>query len=262
MFKNSLIRSGNSITKLRSANLNSIITNSFKRSYYSPFHEQEPIVDLTTFENKILLKAYEDYVPELGFKNESVLQAIKDLGYNSDNLKGMFNFTTDSKNLAIELIFFHLKYQRFKLSDFHEKAGTLQTETERVRYYLGQRLLNNSKIIRHYPNALAQMIKPTILPLSLQELHNLSDDITFYAGDQSNDFAWYTKRFSLSNVFIQSELFMLKDYSKDFHNTLQFMNNRLDEVDKAGYIYNSIEEWALFNGISTINMIKSQLLRG
>ena len=50
---------------------------------------------------------------------------------------------------------------------------------------------------------------------SLDELHNLSDDIAFYAGDTSNDFAWYSKRLGFSSIYVSSEVFMLQDTSKD-----------------------------------------------
>ncbi|ODV86051.1 hypothetical protein CANARDRAFT_28101 [[Candida] arabinofermentans NRRL YB-2248] len=238
-------------------------TNSItNRLFHTVYHADIPILDESIFENKILKKAYEDHVPETGFTEESIKLAAKGLNYNLDNLKGVFNFTSQSKDLRVELIQYHLKSCRLKLRNYHNDANRLQTETERVRFYLEKRLLENKPIIKYYHQALARMILPSNLTESLNELHKLSDDISFYSGDKSNDFAWYSKRFSLSGVFIQSELFMLNDRSNNFENTIEFMNDKMDEVDNMAYAYNSFEEWAIFNGISTVNLIKSQLARG
>jgi ubiquinone biosynthesis protein COQ9 len=106
------------------------------------------------------------------------------------------------------------------------------------------------------------MIQPMNFMTSMRELHNLSDDITHYAGDRSIDFAWYSKRASISGLFIQSELFMINDKSADFQDTYEFVDSKLKEIETAAYAYNSIEEWVFFNAVSIVNIVKSQLARG
>ncbi|VEU23648.1 DEKNAAC104868 [Brettanomyces naardenensis] len=233
------------------------------RSYHSFYHVEPPIADPSSLENQILAKAYTEFVPKVGFTEKAVNRAAAALGTNPNSLGAIFNFTTPSHDIAMELALYHLKFARQEMHDQNkEKAISLPNEKERLKFYVAQRLLLNRPVIDFYYQALGRMILPSNVSESLKELHNLADDISYYAGDRSTDFAWYSKRFAVAGAFVQSELFMLKDNSPDFRDTIQFASDRLDEVDKLGRIYNSFEEWLLFNGISTINMIRSQLVRG
>ncbi|GAV29464.1 hypothetical protein PMKS-002965 [Pichia membranifaciens] len=237
------------------------------RSYHSFYHVNPPILDLSTVENQVLDKAYEEYVPELGFTKEAVENASYAIGLNDNSANALFNFTSSSKDLEMELILFHLKKCRQDLEDFR-KTETFQnefkdkSETDKLRYLINKRLAMNQPVLKFLPKALGHMILPTNIAKSLAELHNLSDDITYYAGDKSTDFTWYSKRFSISGLFVQSELFMLTDTTKDLSDTAKFVDSRLQEIDTAGYVYNSVEEWLFFNAVSTVNIVKSQLARG
>lgn len=237
------------------------------RNYHSFYHVNPPILDMSTVENQVLGKAYEEYVPELGFTKEAVENASYAIGLNDNSANALLNFTSSSKNLEMELILFHLNKCRQELENL-SKTETFQnklkdmTETDRLRYLINKRLAMNQPILKFLPSALGHMILPSNLAKSLAELHNLSDDITYYAGDRSTDFKWYSKRFSISGLFIQSELFMLTDTTKDLSDTSKFVDSRLQEIDTAGYVYNSVEEWLFFNAVSTVNIVKSQLARG
>ena len=237
------------------------------RSYHSIYHVNPAIVDLKTLENQVLNEAYEKYVPSRGFTNEAVQLASKDLGLNGNSTNAMFNFTSSTKDMQMELILFHLKKCRQELEDlrsseaFQEQAKCL-SETERLRSLIQYRLKLNEPIIKHLPNVLGHMIQPMNFMTSMRELHNLSDDITHYAGDRSIDFAWYSKRASISGLFIQSEVFMINDKSAAFQDTYEFVDSKLKEIETAAYAYNSIEEWVFFNAVSIVNIVKSQLARG
>ncbi|KAG0675082.1 Ubiquinone biosynthesis protein coq9, mitochondrial [Pichia californica] len=238
-----------------------------KRNYHSFYHINKPIIDMKLIENQILNKAYEEYVPEFGFTNKSIENASFAMGLNNNSPNAIFNFTSLTKNLEMELILFHLKKCRENLNLLIKNKEFLiefnkKSEFEKLNYLLNKRLLMNKPILKFLPNILGKMILPNNLNSSLIELHNLSDDITYYSGDRSNDFAWYSKRFSISSLYIQSELFQINDKSNDLSDTFKFVNDRLKEIENAAYIYNSVEEWAFFNAVSTINIIKSQLAKG
>lgn len=237
------------------------------RNYHSFYHTNPPIVDLNTVENQLLNKAYEEYVPELGFTKEAVENASYAMGLNDNSANAIFNFTSLSKDLEMELILFHLKKCRQNLDDITKSERYLndfkdKSETDKLRYLLNQRLLMNKPILKYLPNVLGHMILPTNALNSLKELHNLSDDITYYAGDRSTDFAWYSKRFAISGLYVQSELFQINDSSENLQDTAKFVDDRLKEIDTAAYVYNSVEEWLFFNAVSTVNIIRSQLSRG
>lgn len=236
------------------------------RGYHSFYHVNPAILDLSTMENQVLNKAYE-HVPEVGFTSEAIERAAADMGMNGGSTKALFNFTSGTKNSEMELVMFHLKKCRQELDTirksekFKSEFGSA-SETDRLRYLLNQRLLMNKPVLKFLPRALGMMILPNNITRSLTELHNLSDDVTYYAGDRSIDFKWYSKRFSISGLYVQSELFMLNDSSDDCYDTNKFVDSKLKEIDTAGYIYNSMEEWLFFNAVSTVNIIKSQLARG
>lgn len=237
------------------------------RNFHSLYHVNTPIVDFEKVENQLLNKAYEEYVPELGFTKEAVENASYAMGLNDNSANAIFNFTSSTKNLEMELILFHLKKCRQELDNITKSEKYLKdfankTETDKLRYLLNKRLEMNKPILKYLPNALGHMILPGNLTQSLSELHNLSDDITYYAGDKSTDFAWYSKRFSISGLYVQSELFMLTDTSENIEDTAKFVDDRLKEIETAAYVYNSVEEWLFFNAVSTVNIIKSQLARG
>ncbi|KAL9625543.1 MAG: hypothetical protein Q9160_000254 [Pyrenula sp. 1 TL-2023] len=72
------------------------------------------------------------------------------------------------------------------------------------------------------------------VPSSLSELHALSDEIWYLAGDASVDTSWYTKRASLAAAYASSEMYMTTDTSKDFLATAEFLDRRLEDVQKVG----------------------------
>lgn len=237
------------------------------RSYHSIYHVNPTIVDMKTIENQVLNKAYEKFVPEYGFTNEAVQLASKDLGLNGNSTNAMFNFTSSTKDMQMELILFHLKKCRQELenlqsSEVFKQESKVLNETEKLRSLIHYRLRLNEHVIKHLPKVLGHMIQPSNLTTSMRELHNLSDDITYYAGDRSIDFAWYSKRASISGLFVQCELFMINDKSAGFQDTYKFADARLKEIENAAYAYNSIEEWLFFNAVSVVNLVKSQLARG
>jgi ubiquinone biosynthesis protein COQ9 len=241
------------------------------RSYHSFYHINTPILDLNTVENQLLNKAYEEFVPKFGFTNESISKASKSIGLNENSPNALFKFTSND-DLSMELILFHLKKCRQEIDDLRKSElfkenkftnlNSNDIEMEKLKYLINARLDMNKPILKYLPNILGRMITPNNLINSMKELHNLSDDITYYAGDRSIDFKWYSKRMSISGLYVQSELFMINDSSIDQQDTKNFVDSRLKEIDMAGYVYNSIEEWTFFNAVSTVNMIKSQLARG
>lgn len=99
------------------------------------------------------------------------------------------------------------------------------------------------------------------IPASLQELHSLSDEIWYLAGDTSVDTSWYTKRASLAAVYASSELFMTTDTSKDFAATEEFLHRRLQDVQRVGGTIGGLGQFVGFWAGSSLNLARSWGMR-
>lgn len=106
--------------------------------------------------------------------------------------------------------------------------------------------------------ALAIMAQPSYVPASLSALHELVDDIWYLAGDVSVDPSWYTKRASLSAIYVSAELFMTDDRSAGFEETKAFLRRRFDEVGELSSVLGAVREWVSFSGSSAINVLRSK----
>ena len=103
------------------------------------------------------------------------------------------------------------------------------------------------------------MAQPTYVPSSVSELAQLADDIWYLAGDTSVDPSWYTKRASLSAIYVSAELFMTNDHSgPGFPDTKAFLRRRFDEVGDLGSVVGSVGEWLSFTASAGVNVLRSK----
>lgn len=233
------------------------------------FHSQDhsgsnPIINDQSVETLILNKSL-DYVPQYGFNGLCITQAIQDLKY-PDSLQSALTASPSGNSLELQLMLHWLRYQRQQLHNHVLDASlpfhSISDEYKRVSYLINKRLEYNQPIIGQLASGLSQLVVPYNMSQSLEELHNLSDDIAFYAGDTSNDFAWYSKRASFSTIYVSSELYMLQDTSEGFAKTREFVEEKVAAARGMGDAYSNVEQWTAFNAISLVNLIRSQLLRG
>lgn len=235
------------------------------RSYHSQDHTiSNAIIDNTRIENKILSQSLQ-YIPQYGFSEKCVNEAITQLQY-PDSIQSVLATSFNGNSIELQLMIHWLKTQRQNLeahvNDAQSQLHSITNEYDRVSYLINKRLLYNEPIIGQLSGGIAQLMVPYNLPVALEELHNLGDDISFHAGDQSNDFAWYTKRMSVSSVYVASEMYMLQDKSEGYRNTKEFVEDKVRNIDHLGQGYDSVEQWMVFNAIGVFNLIKSQIARG
>lgn len=234
------------------------------RTYHSTSHPASNLIINKSSPEGVLFSKALEHVPKFGFTTRAINAAVAD-GQYLDSIQSAV-LATSRHSPEYLLILFWLKFQRQRLYDDISKPDsefhTLSDEYGRAAWLLKQRLRYNEPVMQHLSDALARLVIPYNWQLSLEELHNLSDDVAFYAGDNSNDSAWYAKRFLLSTIYVRSELFMLLDASPQFERTQKFVNESIASMKTLGYSYTSVEQWAVFNAISTLNLIKSQLTRG
>lgn len=255
-----------STTMLKTLRGNGLFTKTLRsRFYHSIDHpSSNNILDAKSLESRIFERALL-YVPKYGFDELCIGQAVKDLNY-PESLESYLSIAGNGKSYEFQLMLGWLKAKREELRlevlNPHSEFHNVSNEYERVSFLIKKRLEYNRPIINKLGAGISQLLLPYNMNESMEELQNLSDDIAFYSGDISNDFAWYSKRFSFGTVYISSELYMLQDTSKNFKNTDTFVDEKISAVRSLGKAYNDTEEWGLFNAISLINLIKSQALRG
>ena len=65
---------------------------------------------------------------------------------------------------------------------------------------------------------------------SLKILFNISDEIWFLAGDKSLDFNFYSKRFILMNIYLNSFLYLISQKNTDYNNLENFVEKQIKAV--------------------------------
>jgi ubiquinone biosynthesis protein COQ9 len=67
------------------------------------------------------------------------------------------------------------------------------------------------------------------IPLSLAELHALSNDILSLSGDSAVDASWYSRRLALSAIYASAEVVMTRDPTPDLSETEAFVHRRFED---------------------------------
>lgn len=236
------------------------------RAYHSLDHPKSNAIVDSVSVNARVLNAALALVPKHGFSDYCVEQAVRDMGY-PDSLILVVTANPNGSSAPTQLMIHWLQTQRQALARYATDPSSslfhsIPDEYERAAHLIKKRLHFNKPIIDQLGTGISNMILPSQLSLALGELQGLGDDIAHYAGDELHDFAWYSKRFAISSVYVSSELFMMQDTTKDYSGTHKFVDGRIAEVRKAGQFYSDTEQWGLFNAIGLVNLIKSQWVRG
>ncbi|KAK4944059.1 Ubiquinone biosynthesis protein coq9, mitochondrial [Elasticomyces elasticus] len=219
-----------------------------ERSYFSRHHPDPPPFSET--QDRILSAAIAR-VPKHGFTDETLSLGAKDAGY-LDVTVQLF------PRGAFDLIHYHLVKQRLALkSNVQFPEGTQLGLGPKVRALAMARLRANADIIHQWQGALGYMSLLGNIPASLKELHSLSDEIWYLAGDTAVDFSWYTKRASLATVYASSEMFMTTDTSKDFAATQEFLDRRLKAAQNLGGSVGGVSQYVGFWAGNSVNLARS-----
>jgi ubiquinone biosynthesis protein COQ9 len=159
---------------------------------------------------------------------------------------------------VFDLVIYHLATQRLALKDNVQFAEDGRLGVGRkVKTLTMSRLRANKDIIHQWQGALGYMSLLGNIPASLKELGALADEIWYLSGDTTVDFSWYTKRASLSAIYASSELFMSTDTSKDFALTEEFLDRRLEDMQKVGGTIGATSQYVGFWANNGLNLARS-----
>uniref|UniRef100_A0A8D2DMM5 Ubiquinone biosynthesis protein n=1 Tax=Sciurus vulgaris TaxID=55149 RepID=A0A8D2DMM5_SCIVU len=162
--------------------------------------EEEDYESEEQLQHRILTAAL-DFVPAHGWTAEAIAEGAQSLGLSSA-AASMFG------NDGSELILHFVTQCNARLSHELEEQQKL---------------------------ALSILLLPHNIPPSLSLLTSMVDDMWHYAGDQSTDFNWYTRRAVLAGIYNTTELVMMQDSSPDFEDTWRFLENRINDAMNMGH---------------------------
>ncbi|XP_029880225.1 ubiquinone biosynthesis protein COQ9, mitochondrial [Aquila chrysaetos chrysaetos] len=203
--------------------------------------ESEDYESEEQLQHRILTAALE-FVPQHGWTAEAIAEGAKTLGL-SVAAAGMFH--SDGS----ELILHFVSQCNTKLSELLEQEEKLvqlgkaekKPTDQFLRDAVEARLRMLIPYIEKWPQALSILLLPHNIPSSLNLLTGMIDDIWQYAGDQSTDFNWYTRRAVLTGIYNTTELVMMQDSSPDFEETWRFLENRVADAMNMGNTANQVQ---------------------
>jgi rpsU-divergently transcribed protein len=187
-------------------------------------------------------------VPELGWTDDAVAKAVKEVGYDSIAHKMI-------DHGAADLVRYFMQQKRVHVQQFisdkypphddeHEEDEDAATHAKLVVH---DAIACHMEYIAPYkaswPSALAVVSEPSQLPKTLEVMADTADDICHLAGMNSSRLDWYTDRALILMVYGTTEMYMLTDYSDDMHDTKQFLRT-------------NVEFWR--TNVGLFNLLKSQ----
>uniref|UniRef100_A0A8C8TBR6 Ubiquinone biosynthesis protein n=1 Tax=Peromyscus maniculatus bairdii TaxID=230844 RepID=A0A8C8TBR6_PERMB len=175
--------------------------------------EEEDYESEEQLQHRILTAALE-FVPAHGWTAEAIAEGAQSLGLSS---AAASMFGSDGSELILHFV-----------TQCNARLTQLLEEEQKL--------------------ALSILLLPHNIPPSLSLLTSMVDDMWHYAGDQSTDFNWYTRRAVLAGIYNTTELVMMQDSSPDFEDTWRFLENRINDAMNMGHTAKQVVgDWPLGN---------------
>lgn len=95
------------------------------------------------------------------------------------------------------------------------------------------------------------------IPLSLLELHALSNDILNLAGDSAVDATWYARRMALGAIYASAEVVMTRDPSAGLEETEAFVRRRFEDKEVLRGKVEGVGSWVGFWGNTVVGVGRS-----
>uniref|UniRef100_A0A6J0U2I2 Ubiquinone biosynthesis protein n=1 Tax=Pogona vitticeps TaxID=103695 RepID=A0A6J0U2I2_9SAUR len=189
-----------------------------------------------------ILTAALEFVPAHGWTADAIAEGAKSLGL-SVAAAGLFH------NDGSELVLHFVSQCNTKLSEHLEEQHKLvqlgQAEKKKTDQFLKEALEARLRMlipyIEQWPQAISVLLLPHNIPASLNLLTSMVDDLWHYAGDQSTDISWYTRRAVLAGIYNTTELVMIQDTSPDFEDTWLFLQNRVADAMNMGHTAKQVQ---------------------
>ena len=164
-------------------------------------------------------------VPKFGWSRDTLLGSAKKLKVSTSNLAKEFpSFETDiikfiisQNNKKVEKLYKSFNHDRLRMRD-------------RIKTILELKFETNQHLKDSLPEMLKNLLRPGNILSSLKLLNQNSDFIWNLAGDNANDFNYYSKRGLLSIVYLSTLIYWLNDSSNKMIGTKSFISRAVDGV--------------------------------
>lgn len=182
-----------------------------------------------------ILKESLKHVNSHGWKSEAISQAINDL-----KLPPLTHGVIDRG--PIELVEFFINEKRQHVQEVMEnrnfsidsnKNSNSRSEddilSDSIYLAICTHIDFTSPFIRQWAGAMALVMDPRHLDISLPIAYSVIDDLCHLSGLKTSRFDWYTERALLLLVYSSTEFYMLTDNSEDLTETKNYLKRCLDK---------------------------------
>ncbi|OJZ81247.1 hypothetical protein ASPFODRAFT_146082 [Aspergillus luchuensis CBS 106.47] len=226
------------------------------RPYHS-IHHPSPPHEYSNSQTTILSSALR-HVPTHGFTRDALTLGARDAGFLDVSVQLL-------PRGEFDLILFWLASRRGLLRSKVENDALLQSQSQqgplsvddKIKVLIMERLRMNVEVKDKLQDALAIMSLGENIPLSLSELHALSDDILTLAGDASVDASWYSKRMAVAAVYASSEFVMTRDTSAGLRDTEEFLTRRWADARAVKDKVSGVKQCLGFLGSTAVGLGRS-----
>ena len=177
--------------------------------------------------SRILLILVDELVVTANFRT-AFENAAKKLKINSKEkeklLNNVFPKGYESLNKELNVLINSMMNKSKKPNNFNKLRLN-----EKIKYFVIRRLQLTDEIFN-----LKKLAKINLKSKSpnnyFKILFNISDEIWFLAGDKSLDFNFYSKRFILMNIYLNSFLYLISQKHTDFNSLENFVEKQIRAV--------------------------------
>jgi ubiquinone biosynthesis protein COQ9 len=184
-----------------------------------------------------LLEAALLHVPFDGWSRRSLLAAARDAGVEPGLARRLFPRGGDD-------LLAHL--DRWADRRMLERIDPEALRAMRLRERIGTLVRARLEALGPHREAMRRATAARMLPgnafTACQNLWRSADLIWATAGDQAEDYSYYTKRSLLAAVWTSTFLFWLEDQSEGFEATWAFLERRIENVMQIGTIRGRLDE--------------------
>jgi len=184
-----------------------------------------------------LLEAALVHIPFDGWSRRSLSAGARDMGVEHSLARRLFPRGGDD-------LLAHL--DRWADRRMLERIDPTALPTMRVRERIATLVRARLEALGPHREAMRRATAARMLPgnafTACQNLWRMADLIWATAGDQADDYSYYTKRSLLVAVWSSTFLFWLDDQSEDFQATWAFLERRIDNVMQIGRIRGRFDE--------------------